>query len=188
MKRFLLLSLLLLAGLTIFADAGINIQRQHARVIFSFSGISNLQGYKLIQTHVGYYAKEDDKRPYARLGTIINDDDHTINIQEGGKNWDESDRDIYLSLVDSLTGKTVDSFEYFAKDYSIHFKIAGVKDGRMQYRTDSTRAVYQYLLLNGEGDNAAAFRRNRLIFIACSAVGFMLLIGLFVRNKNKNSK
>lgn len=186
MKQFLFLSLLLLTGLTIFADAGISIRREHAIAVFSFSGIGNLKGYKLIQTHVGYYANEDDKRPFARLGRIINDDNYTIAIQEGGRHWDETERDIYLNLVDSLTGKTVDSCRYFANEYNIHFKIAGVKNGKLQYQADSTKAVYQYILLNQE-ENMSSFRRNRLIFIACSALGFMLLIGLYIRNKNKNN-
>ena len=185
MKRSLLISLSLFTCLSVLADAGINIRRQHAISVFSFSGIDHLQGYKLIQTHVGYYTSPDDPRPYAKLGRIITDDNYTITTQEGGRRWDESDRNIYLSLVDSITGTTIDNFQYYARDYNLHFKIAGVKDGKMQFRIDSTKAVYQYILLNGE-DSKAAFGRNRLIFIACSALGFLLLIGSIIRKKNKN--
>ena len=184
MTRFFLLALLSLGICDVQADAGFSIRRQHALSVFSFSGIDNLQGYKLIQTHVGYNTKEGDTRPYAHMGQIIEDDNFTITVQEGGRRWEESDRHIYLNLVDAQTGKTVDSLQLFAKDYSMHFKISGVKDGKLQYRTDSTKAVFQYVLMSEDDETAAAFRRNRLIFIACSALGFILLGWLFLRRKN----
>lgn len=183
MKRFLSLGLFLFLALSVYADAGFSIRREHAEVVLKFSGINNLQGYKLIQTHVGYYAPQEEKRPYMHIGRIISDEGYTINIQEGGKRWEEGDRNIFISLVDTLTGKTTDSIQLYAKDYSMHFKIAGVKDGKLQYSADSAKAVYQYLLLNEEEDNIAAYRRNRLIFIACSALGFILLAWLFIRRK-----
>ena len=182
MKRYLLLSLFLLVAAWVFADAGFSIRRKHAVVIFSFSGINNLKGYKLIQTE--YYVLEGDTRPYPHLGQTIDNDNFTISIQEGGRRWEEEDRNIFLSLVDAQTGKTVDSLQLYAKDYSMHFKISGVQNGKLQYQTDSTKAVYKYLILNEEEDSAAAYRRNRLIFIACSLLGFILLAWLFVRRKN----
>lgn len=184
MKIFLFLGLFSLALSSAQADAGFNIRRKHAITVFSFSGIDSLHGYKLIQTHVSYNRKEGDTRPYAHIGQIIEDDNFTITTQEGGRHWEESDRNIYLDLVDAQTGKTVDSFKFYAADYSMHFKIMGVKDGKLQYRTDSTKAVYQYLILNEEDATASAYRRNRLIIIACSVLGFILLGWLFVRRKD----
>ncbi|HLA60238.1 MAG TPA: hypothetical protein VK622_15800 [Puia sp.] len=185
MKRFFSLGLFSLVVCSALADAGFSIRRKHELTVLSFSGIGNLDGYKLIQTHVGFYVREGDTRPYAKMGQIIEDDNFTINVQEGGRRWDESDRNIYLNLVEPVSGITVDSFHFYAKDYSMHFKISGVKDGKLQYRTDSTRSSYQYLILN-EDDEATAesYRRNRLIFIACSALGFILLAWLFVKRKN----
>src|ERR1700733_7104761 len=119
------------------ADAGFSISRRHELTIISFSGIKNLGNYKLIQTHVGFYTSAGDTRPYANMGQIIEDDNFTINVQEGGRHWDESDRNIYLSLVEAQTGKTVEGLRLYAKDYSMHLKISGVKDGKLQYRTDS---------------------------------------------------
>jgi hypothetical protein len=77
--------------------------------------------------------------------------------------------------------------KYYAKDYNIRFTITGIDKGKLQYKTDSTRGVYQYSLLDYE-DAQNTYKRNRLIFIACSVVGFLLLIGLFIRNTNKKSK
>ena len=184
MKIFLFLGLFSLAASSAHADAGFSIRRKHELTIFSFSGIGNLGNYKLIQTHVGYYSREGDIRPYANMGNIIEDDNFTINVQEGGRHWEESDRNIYLNLVEAQTGKTVDSFKFYAEDYSLNFKITGVKDGKLQYRTDSTKAVFQYMILGDDDATASAYRRNRLIFIACSALGFILLGWLFVRRKN----
>ncbi len=187
MKHFLFLCIFFFTSLSIFADAGFSIRREHAVSIFSFEGINNLKGYKLIQTHVGFYTDTSHKEPYTNLGRIITDDNYTITTQEGGRHWEESDRDIYLNVVDMLTGKTTDSLKYFAKDYNIHFKIKAVVNGKLQFTADSSKAVYQYSLLNPE-ESKATYSRNRLIFIACSALGFLFLIGLFIRNKNKTSK
>ena len=182
MKRFFFMCLLSAVICSVQADAGFSISRKHEITVFSFSGINNLGDYKLIQTHVGYYTREGDTRPYAGMGQIVDDDNFTIRIQEGGRHWDESERNIYLNLVEATTGKTVDSLQLYAKDYSMHFKISGVKQDKLQYRTDSTMATYQYLILD-EDATAAAYRRNRLIFIACSSLGFILLGWLFVRRK-----
>jgi hypothetical protein len=113
---------------------------------------------------------------------IIDEDPFVISTQEGGRRWEESDRDFYISLVDTVQGITVDSMKYIAKDYNITFTITGVVNGKLQYRADSSKAVFQYVLFNKEA-SPAVYKKNRIIFIACSVLGLLLLVGMFWRKK-----
>lgn len=167
LKLILLICCLSLATSAV-ADAGFSIRRRHAACIISFSGTGNLKTYKLVNAY--------------RNGTI--NDEETIYVQEGGKRWEESDRDIKLLLVDTVTGKATDSLQFHAKDYSLRIKISGEQNGKLQYSMDSTKAVYDYLLLNDD-EKSEQFSRNRILFITCSAAGFILLLLLFFFRKRK---
>jgi len=166
-KLLLLICCISLATSAI-ADAGFSIRRKHAACIISFSGTGNLKNYKLVNAY--------------RDGAI--NDEETIYVQEGGKRWEESDRDIKLLLVDTATNKATDSLQFHAKDYNLHMKISGEQNGKLQYSMDSTKAVYDYLLLNDD-EKSDQFRRNRILFITCSVAGFILLLLLFFLRKKK---
>lgn len=165
-----------------FADAGFNIRRRQALSVTSFSGCNNLRSHQLVFAGSYFGMDTADKRPYNKRGEIVYDD-YKINIQDGGKRWEESDRNIYLLLVDTSNNKITDSLHLYAKDYNMHIIIAGDSAGKLQYKIDSSKAVYQYIII-GEGEKNGAFKRNRFIFIGCSLIGFVLLIALFIRRKN----
>ena len=110
-------------------------------------------------------------------------DDYKINIQDGGSRWEESDRNIYLLLIDTSNNTIADSLHLYGKDYDMHVIITGDSAGKLQYKIDSTKSVYQYMIMKEE-ERDGAFKRNRFIFIGCSLIGFVLLILLFIRRKN----
>lgn len=166
-KLLLLLCCISLATSAI-ADAGFSVRRKQAACIISFSGTGNLKNYKLVN-------------PYRNV--TLNDDE-TIFIQEGGKRWEESDRDIKLLLVDTTTNRATDSLQLHVKGYNLHIKISGQQNGKLQYNMDSTKAVYDYLLLNDD-EKSEQFKRNRILFITCSVAGFILLLLLFFFRKKK---
>ena len=124
----------------------------------------------------------EDKRPYASRGTIVNDE-YKIETQEGGRHWDESERNIYLVLVDTSNNTITDMLHLYAKDYNMHVVISGDAGGKLHYKIDNSKAVYQYMIMGDEG-KTGAFKRNRFIFIGASLAGFILLIALFIRKKN----
>jgi len=182
MRRCIVTIILTVTFYCSFADAGFSIERQKAASIIKFSGTANLLSHKLIRVR-DVYIDTTDKRPYANKGEII-DDASELYIQDGGRRWEESDRDINLILVDTLTGKITDSLKLFAKDYSMNVKLAGDKDGKLTYTIDSTKTIYEYSL-KGDAHTVAAFNRNRNIFICASIAGFVLLVALFVIKKKK---
>ncbi len=180
--KFLMLCILSLVVVQSWADAGFNITRKKKTCIIRITGTQNLSLGKLVY-RTGYYQKASDDRPYANKGQLIEEDFETM-IQEGSRRWKESDRNVDFILVDKLTGATIDSLHLFAKDHSYTIKITGESSGHLQYSIDSTKAIYRYALMKEE-DDTMAYSRNRMIFIACSVVGFILLAGLFFLRKRK---
>ncbi len=167
----------------VIADAGFGIRRKKALSIISFSGTENLKSRQLIYIP-GYSYDTSKKIHYASSGRIV-DKDYSIYTQEGGKNWDESERDINLLLVDTANNRITDSIHLFAKDFDLHLVITGDAGGKLQYKTDSSKAVYQYMITEDKMyENNGSYKRNRLIFIGSSLIGFILLIVLFIRRKN----
>ncbi len=188
MKHFLLGIVFFSILSNSFADGpGFSIHRVGAESIFTFKGVSNIKNYVLAYSHYEFYKKDTAKKEYYnQLLKIIEEDPYIIYTQEHGRRWEESDRDFYFSLIDTLQGITLDSMKYVAKDYNIDFSISGVKDGKLQYKADSSKAVFQYVLFKGES-TTAVYKKNRIIFIACSILGFLLLIGMFLRKKNNQT-
>ena len=182
MKNFSWLLVFVCISATVFADAGFNIRRRQALSVTSFSGCSNLRSHQLV--FAGSYFRVDtaDKRPYNERGEIVYDD-YKINMQEGGSRWVESDRNIYLLLVDTSNNTITDSLHLYGKDYDMHVIIDGDSAGKLQYKIDSSKSVYQYMIM-GQEEKSGVFKRNRFIFIGCSIIGFVLLILLFIRRKN----
>lgn len=167
-----------------FADAGFNIRRRQALSVISFSGCNNLRLHQLVFAG-SHFRMDTVNRPYASWGQVVYDD-YKINTQDGGKRWDESDRNIYLLLIDTSNNKITDSLHLYAKDYNMHIIIAGDSAGKLQYKIDSSKAIYQYMVM-GDDESNGAFKRNRFIFIGCSLIGFVLLIVLFIRRKNNHN-
>lgn len=186
-KYFLFIVLLYCTSIALADGPGFNIERKHAMSIFTFTGATDLQNHILLIDHYHFYKKDTSEKLFFNQRWFMDTNPYTIETQEGGRRWEEEHRNIYLSLVDTLTGLTTDSLKYFAKDYDINFKITGVKNGKLQFTADSIKAVYQYSILNNK-EEQNTYRRNRILFIACSLLGFFLLIAMFIRNKNKTSK
>lgn len=187
MKHTFLFTLLLVFCISVFADAGFGkIRRLHGASVFTFRGGTQLKNHILALSNHSFFKKDSTfEGDYSKLWQVEREP-YIITTEEGGRRWDESDRDIYISLVDTTTGITTDSLKYFAKDYNIDFKISGISNGKLQFTSDSSKVVYQYTIL--DKDTEKAYHTNRIIFISCSVIGFVLLIVLFIRNKNKQSK
>ena len=178
-----LLAILTMLSIQSFADAGFSIRRKKKTCIIKLSGTENLKTGKLIYFSGFYYNDTADKRPLVERGQLVKPGFEEW-IQNGGRRWDESDRNIRFILVDPATGVITDSLLLFAKNYNLNIKISGENAGKLQYRIDSTKAVYEYVLKNRE-DDPMSYGTNRLVFIACSAIGFLLLAGLYMRNRKK---
>jgi hypothetical protein len=179
--KWLFTLLLITFTTSVFADAGFSIRRKKAAVNISFSGTDKLTGYKLIHA-TGYYIDTADKRPFANKGTIVTEN-YSFVVQNGGKRWEESDRNQKFILVDENTGVATDSFTLYAKTHNIHYDITGVKDGKIQYNTKKSMAVYQYTVVGEESDNTSTHKINLVIYIVISLLGFVLLVYLFKRQK-----
>jgi hypothetical protein len=180
--KWLFTLLLVMLATSSFADAGFSIRRKKAAVNISFSGTDKLSGYKLIHL-TGYYIDTADKRPFANKGTIVTEK-YSFVVQNGGKRWEESDRNQKFILVDANTGMTTDSFTLYAKKQNIHYEITGVKDGKIQYNTKKNMAVYQYSVV-GENEDTGTHKINLVIYIVISLLGFTLLVYLFKLQKKK---
>lgn len=181
--KVIITGLLLLYSLATMADAGFSIRRRTAPAQISFEGTGNLSGYKLCLVQYSY--KEEDsllKNPFiSRRDTI--DDRYSMLIQNGGKRWDESERYLHFALAKTDSAGTVtDTFTVFMRKWNYQMIINGVKDGKLQYKLKKSKAYYNYSVLSDDESSGMA-KRNRWIFIICSLVGFVLLIGLFLRRK-----
>ena len=165
------------------ADAGFSIRRKKAASNISFSGVENLKSYMLLRV-LWYSNKKDDStfsKPFiVEADTITNDS--KIYIQEGGRRWEESDRDLKFVLIDRVTGLQTDSFYIYTKKYDFHLNISGVKEGKLQYKIKKTKAVYSYGILS-EGETTSESRTNRWIFILSSLLGFIMLVVVFLKRK-----
>ena len=188
MKHFLLGFVFFFLLYNCYADGpGFSIRRVGAESIFTFKGVSNIKNFVLAYSHYEFYKKDTAKKEfYNQLLEIIAEDPSVIYTQERGRHWEESERDFYISLIDTLHGITLDSMKYVAKDYNIDFTISGVVDGKLQYKADSSKAVFQYVFFQGES-TTSVYKKNRIIFIACSILGFLLLLGMFLRKKNNQT-
>lgn len=184
MKR-LLITILCLQAVAAFADGpSLNVRRRHATSLFTFDGATKLKNYILAYNSYRFFKKDSLFEGYEELRYKINTEPYIIQTREGGRRWEESDRNIYLSLIDTFKGITTDSLHFYAKDYNIHFSIKGVdNNGKLQYTADSSKAVYDYTIFGNE-DSPAAHKRSRMILIAVSIIGALLLVWLYKRNKN----
>ncbi len=184
MVCLLVLAAFMLVGSTdTWADAGFSIRRKTAPSHLQFEGTSSLYPYKL--SRVWYHFKAEDsamQNPLIRDREPINEN-HEFVIQDGGKRWDESERYLHFVLEDA-SGRVTDSFTVFMKKHNYQMIISGVKDGKLQYKMKRSKAVYNYSLAT-ESDSVGAHRISRLLFIACSVAGFVLLILLFIKRKKQ---
>jgi len=179
--KWILATFLILSSYTCFADAGFSIRRKKAASNISFSGTNNLRAHKLIH-RTGFYIDTADKTPWANKGRVV-DDSYKVQVQNGGKRWEETDRYQTFILVDMQTGATTDSFTIYAKEKNIHFAITGVKDGKLQYGTKKNMAVYQYTVVGEDNDNVNTHKINLVIYIVISLLGITMLVYLFKRQK-----
>jgi hypothetical protein len=184
----LLITIFCLQGAATFADGpSLSVSRRHATSLFTFDGATKLGNYILTYNHYGFFKKDSLFEGYQKISRQINTEPYVIETKEGGRRWEEEDRKIYISVIDTLKGITTDSLYYFAKDYNINFTINGVSNGKLQFTADSTKAIYDYRIFGNE-DNPAAHKRSRIILIAISVLGILLLAWLYTRNKNSNHK
>ena len=178
--RLLLSVFFLMWVLQTSADAGFSVRRKKAVSIVKLTGLENLKSGKLIDPRTVY--DTTGLRPWEKLGKVI-DNDFETSIQEQGGRWRETQRDLNFIFVDTATGRQTDSLHLFAKDYNLTVNFISDKNGKLQYRIDSSKALYQYSLTDEATPDT--FGRNRYIFIGCSVAGLLLLIILFLRKKNK---
>jgi len=173
----------MLISFTASADAGFPIRRYQAESVLSFTGVANVYPYVLVWNnehrpgHINSY-----KGDYH----IINESDYFA-IRGAGSRWEDWERDVDVLLLDTAKGLLIDSIRLFAKDYNLHLKITGLKNGKLQYTTDSSKALYRYTLQNEEEPYASS-NRNRNLFIICSIAGFASLIALFIIYKKRLPK
>ena len=167
MNQTLLLALMLLSSLAAIADAGFSIRRRTAPSEITFEGTSKLAGHTL------FLARYSDKE-------TIDDADKFV-VQDGGKNWDESERTLKFLLADPA-GNVIDSFTVFMKKHNYHMVISGVKDNKLQYKMKRSKAYFNYAVIGGDDSNNNN-QVNRLIFIACSMLGFVLLVLMFLKRR-----
>ena len=158
---------MLLCSVTAVADAGFSIRRRTAPSEISFEGTSKLAGHTL------FLARYDNKE-------AIDDADKFV-VQDGGKNWEESDRTLKFLLADPA-GTVIDSFTVFMKKHNYHMVISGVKNNKLQYKMKKSRAYFNYAVI-AEDDSNKNNQVNRLIFIACSMLGFVLLVLMFLKRR-----
>ena len=163
----LLLVLMLLSSLAAMADAGFSIRRRTAPSEITFEGTSKLGGYTLFHARYSGNDKIDDAAKFV--------------VQDGGKNWEESDRTLKFLLADPA-GNMIDSFTVFMKKHNYHMVISGVKDNKLQYKMKRSKAYYNYSVI-AEDDSNKNNLVNRLIFIACSMLGFVLLVLMFLKRR-----
>src|SRR5687767_3980207 len=131
-NQTLLLALMLLSSLSAIADAGFSIRRRTAPSEISFEGTSKLAGYTL------FLARYDDKE-------AIDDADKFV-VQDGGKRWEESERNLKFVLVDAA-GNVTDSFNVYMKKHNYHMVISGVKDNKLQYKMKRSKAYFNYAVI-----------------------------------------
>lgn len=183
MKRQLLIFILLvtIAGPDARADAGFSISRRKPGARITFEGTANLSGYTLVRYYM-QYNDTDWKKTNPQMGRMdtVNDEYYDY-IQNGGRHWEESDRNVPFALLDTA-GHITDSFTLFMKKYDNHLIISGVKNGKLQYTIKKKKAVFEYGVASYDGDDAS-HRTARLIFILCSLTGVAALAVLFVKKR-----
>lgn len=180
-SKLALLSVALLLGQFVWADAGFSISRRKAPTRVTFEGTASLSGYTLVRINYTYH-DSDWRKLNPQLGRMdtINDAYYDY-VQDGGRHWEESERYLHYALLDTA-GKITDSFTLFMKKYDNHLRITGVNGGKLQYTIKKKKAVFQYGVLSddGEGEN---HRLARTIFILCSLTGLAALIVLFFKKR-----
>jgi len=181
--KILITGLFVCYSLATMADAGFSIRRRTAPAKITFQGTGNLTGYKLCLVQYSYKAEDTLlKYPFInRRDTIY--DGYNIVIQNGGKRWDESERYLHFALAKTDSGGTVtDTFTVYMKKWNYQMVISGVKNGKLLYTLNKSKAYYNYALLSYE-EESRNNKINRWVFILCSLTGFVLLILLFLKRK-----
>ncbi len=166
-NQTLLLVLMLLSSMAAIADAGFSIRRRTAPSEITFEGTAKLAGHTLFLVR---YSDRDS----------IGDADKFV-VQDGGKRWEESDRNLKFVLVDAA-GNVTDSFNVYMKKHNYHMVITGVKDNKLQYKMKRSKAYFNYAVLGDDDSN----RNNglyRMVFITCSMLGFVVLVWLFLKRR-----
>lgn len=171
----------LLLAAELKADAGFSIRRQTAASHLSFRGTASLGDYRLVHVRLasGYYDTVIQRYVYRFADTV--NDALVIVRQDGGKRWEESDRYVHLLLIDPA-GKKTDSLVFFLKKHNLTLQITGVKDGKLQYSTEKSKAVYDYTV-TGDEETIQGNKVSRGIFIGTSLLGFLLLAWTLYRRR-----
>jgi hypothetical protein len=178
--------LFLLTSLAARADAGFPISREKAGCTVTFTGTALFKGYRLYDMENYRFNSQRDSLFYKNPEGSVNDETW-LYWQDGKRNWSNYDGIFHLKLIDTLTGKVTDSLEFMLREHSRHFTFLAVQDGKLQYKVDSTREIYDYNVF-GSGTNSSTAKRNRNIFIGVSIAGFIALLLLFIFNKRKKEQ
>jgi hypothetical protein len=186
MKHLLMaLTGLLLLTTGIRADAGFSIRRKTAASHLRFQGTASLGDYRLVHVRLssGYYDTVIQRYVYRFADTV--NDALVIVRQNGGKRWDESDRYVNLLLFDAA-GRKTDSLVFFLKKHNLTLQITGVKDGKLQYSTEKSKAVYDYTV-TGDEESIQGNKVSRGFFIGTSLLGFLLLAWMLYRRRQPST-
>ena len=173
-KQPVLIIAMLLYSVSAIADAGFSIRRRTAPSEITFEGTGNLAGHRL-------FLAKDYRNPNAIPNMDSIDDADKFVVQDGGRNWDESERTLKFLLADPA-GNVIDSFTVFMKKHNYHMVISGVKNNKLQYKMKRSKAYFNYAVI-AEDDSNNNNQLNRLIFIACSMLGFVLLVLMFLKRR-----
>lgn len=181
--KILLTGLFVFYSLATMADAGFSIRRRTAPAQITFSGTTNLSGYRLLLVQYSYKGGDTlFKNPYISSRVTINDESDFV-IQNGSKRWDESERYLHFALAKTDSAGTVtDTFTVYMEKWNYEMVINGVNDGKLQYTMKKSKAYYNYTVLD-EDDSNTNNKTSRLIFIFCSLTGLVLLIVLFLQRR-----
>lgn len=169
------------------ADAGFSIRRRTAAAKITFEGTRFLPNHKLLLVSYSYNSGDSLlKNPILNIWDTIHDGSSFV-IQNGGKNWDESERYLHFALTKNDSAGTVtDTFTVYMKKWNYKMIITSEKDGKLQYTLKKSKAYFNYNLVD-EDENEGNNKTVRLIFILCSLAGFFLLLLLFLRRKKMSS-
>lgn len=181
-KFFLLLLLTELASFPAQADAGFSISRRRPTAHITFEGMANVgNGYTLVRVRYDYHDSDWRKEnpQIGRLDTV--NDQFRFAVQNGGRNWDESERNVRFNLVDAA-GRVTDSFTLFMKKYDYHLVVSGVENGKLKYQLKKKKAVFEYGLVSYD-EPESGYRITRWIFICSSLAGLLALVAMFMKKR-----
>ena len=183
MKRTFFLIILAMANLAALADAGFSIRRRTAAAEITFKGLNNVPNHKLLLVQYSYQSGDTLlKSPFISYRDTLTDGSSFV-IQNGGRRWDESDRYLHFVLAkNDSTGTVTDSFTIYMKKWNYKMVVTGEKNGKLQYTLKKSKAYFNYNLI-GDDNNEGNNKTIRFIFIACSLLGFVFLLLLFLKRK-----